>query len=144
MFGLSRRVEERSGAAVTVALIGAGYRRSYVKGLIGGRVEISAELASDRRAHLLAEIRPEVIVLDCASEGTNPLLALPRLSELEGSPRIVALTDGSVSPALDTDVLLSLGADATADIRDSRAIVGAIFSTGTEPPRPSNRVLAAA
>lgn len=144
MFGLSRRVEERSGAAVTVALIGEGYRRSYVKGLIGGRVEVAAELASGRRAHLLAEIRPDVVVLDCASGGTNPLLALPQLSGLEGSPRVVALTDGSVSPGLDADALISLGADATADIRDPRAVAEAVLPTGTEPPRHRHRTLAAA
>lgn len=135
MFGLSKRAKERSGAVVAVALIGEGYRRSYVKDLLGGRVGIAAELASDRRAHMLAEVGPEVVVLDCASGGVNPLLALPRLSGLEGSPRVVALTDASVSPGLDADALLSLGADATADIRDPRAVVGAIFSTGTEPPR---------
>ena len=145
MFGLLRRTKERSGAAVTVALIGEGYRRSYVKGLLDGRVEISAELASDRRAHLLAEIRPDVVILDCASEGTNPLLALPRLSELEGPPRVVALTDGPVSPGLDADALLSLGADVTADIGEPRAVAEAVlFRTGTEPPRPRDRVLTAA
>lgn len=143
MFGLRKR-NSGSGAATTVALIGEGYRRSYVKGLLDGRVEISAELASDRRAHLLVEIRPDIIILDCASEGTNPLLALPKLSELEGSPRIVALTDGSVSPGLEADILLSLGADVTADIGDPRAVAEAVLRTGTEPPRPRHRVLAAA
>lgn len=148
MFGLSRRAKRSSGAAVTVALIGEGYRRSYVKDLLGGRVEISAELASGRRAHLLAEIRPDVIVLDCASGDMNPLLALPQLSGLEGSPRVVALTDGSFSSGLDADALISLGADATADIRDPRAIAeavaGAVPPTGTEPPRHRHRTLAAA
>lgn len=144
MFGLSRRAKERSSAAVTVALIGEGYRRSYVKGLLDGRVGISAELASDRRAHLLAEIRLDIIILDCASKGTNPLLTLPKLSELEGSPRVVALTDGPVSPGLDADILLSLGADVTADIGDPQAVAEALLRTGTEPPRPRHRVLAAA
>lgn len=145
MFGLSKRARESSGAVATMVLIGDGYRRSYVKRLLGGRAVVVAELASDRRAHLLAEIRPDVIVLDCASGGINPLLTLPRLSELEGSPRVVALTDGSVSPGLDADSLLSLGADVTADIGDPRAVAEAVlFQTGTEPPRPRNRVLAAA
>lgn len=144
MFGLSRRAKENRDAVVTVALIGEGYRRSYVKDLIDGRVEIAAELATDRRARMLAEIGPEVVVLDCASEGTNPLLALPKLSGLEGSPRVVALTDNSVSHGLDADTLISLGADATADIRDPRAVAEAVLPTGTEPPRSRNRVLAAA
>lgn len=147
MFGLSRRAERSSGAAITVALIGEGYRRSYVKDLLGGRVEISAELASGRRAHLLAETQPHVIVLDCASGGMNPLLTLPLLSELEGSPHIVALTDSSVSSGLDADILLSLGADAAADIRDPRAVAeavaGAVLPAGTEPPRHRHRTLAA-
>lgn len=146
MFGLSRRARESGDAVVTVAVIGEGYRRSYVKDLLGDRTRVAAELASDRRVHLLAEIDPGIIVLDCASDGTNPLLALPQLSRLEGSPRVVALTDGSVSLGLDADVLLSLGADATADIRDPRAVAEAVaevvLRTGTEPP--SHRVLAAA
>lgn len=142
MFGLSKRANKSGEAVVTVVLIGEGYRRSYVKRLLDNRARVAAELASDRRVHMLAEVGPEVVVLDCASEGVNPLLALPRLSGLEGSPRVVALTDGSVSHGLDADVLISLGADATADILDPRAFAEAVLPTGTKPSR--HRALAAA
>lgn len=54
MFGLSGRKGAESDAATSVTLVGEGYRRSYVKHLLGGRARV-AELASDRRAHLLAE-----------------------------------------------------------------------------------------
>ena len=145
MLGFWRRgTAEKDVAATTVALIGEGYRRAYVRHLLGERAKVEAELVSDKRAHMLAEIGPEVVVLDCASEGTNPLLALPKLLELEGSPRVVVLTDGSVSRGLDADVLRSLGADAAADIRDPRAVVAAVLPGGETPPRRRRRALAAA
>lgn len=138
MFGFRRRDNQGKGDAaaetVSVALIGEGYRRSYVKRLLGGRVEITAELASDRRAHLLAELSPSVVVFDCASGGVNPLLSLPRLSKLGGSPRVVALTDGAIADGPGTAALHSLGADAVADIRDRRAVTEAILPNGAEPP----------
>lgn len=143
MFGLWGREAERDGAAtVSVALIGDGYRRSYVRQLLDGRVRVDAELVSDRRAHMLAEVGPAVVVLDCASEGVNPLLALPRLAGIEGSPRVVALTDGSVAHALDPRALAPLGADATADIRDGHAVVEAVLPGDTR--RRRGRTLAAA
>lgn len=134
MFGLRGRKKDEGGAATTVALIGEGHRRAYVRRLLGDRVGVGAELASDRRAHMLAEIGPGVVVLDCASEGINPLLALPKLAELGGSPRVVALTDGSVLPGPGADALALLGADATADIRDARGVISAVLPTGAEPP----------
>ncbi len=133
MFGLRER-KSGGGAATRVALIGEGYRRAHVRHLLGDRARVEAELVSDKRAHMLAEIGPEVVVLDCASEGVNPLLTLPKLADLDGSPRIVALTDGSVFQGLDADALISLGADATPDIRDPRGVSEAVLSTNTRPP----------
>lgn len=78
MFGFWRRgTEEKDVAATTVDLIGEGYRRAYVQHLLGDRAKVEAELVSGKRAHLLAEMGPEVVVLDCASGGVNPPLALP-------------------------------------------------------------------
>lgn len=83
MFGFWRRgTEEKDVAATTVDLIGEGYRRAYVQHLLGDRAKVEAELVSDKRAHLLAEMGPEVVVLDCASGGVNPLLALSKLADL--------------------------------------------------------------
>lgn len=145
MFGFWRQgMEEKDVAATTVALIGEGYRRAYVQHLLGDRAKVGAELASCKRAYMLAEIGPEVVVLDCASEGINPLLALPKLADLGGTPRIVALTDGSVSHGLDEDALASLGADACADIRDPQAVIEAVLQTDTEPPTHRRRTLAVA
>ena len=145
MFGFwGRGTAEKDVAVTTVALIGEGYRRAYVQHLLGDRAKVEAELVSDKRAHMLAEMAPEVVVLDCASEGVNPLLALSKLTDLGGSPRIVALTDGSVSHGLDADALTSLGADACADIRDPQGVIEAVLSTGTEPPTHRRRTLAVA
>lgn len=110
-------------AAPAVVLIGEGHRRAYLKHLLGDRAKIAGELASDRRVELLAEVGPEVVIVDCASRGINPLITLPRLSALKG-PRIVALTD--VPPELDGDILPGLGADVAAYIRDPLAIVRAV------------------
>lgn len=85
------------------------------------------------------------MIFNCASEGVNPLLSLPKLADLEGSPRVVALTDGPVSHGLDPNALLSLGADA--DIGDPLAVVEAVFpggSTGAPHRRRRRRALAAA
>jgi DNA-binding NarL/FixJ family response regulator len=144
MFGLSRRKDEGSGKRIGVALIGEGYRRGYVRNLLGDRVKVKAEFVSNRRAYLLEEVCPEVVVLDCASEGINPFLSLPKLAELGGSPRVVALTDRSVSRVLDADALALLGADATADIRDARGVIEAVLDGGTQPPRDGRRALAVA
>lgn len=132
------------GEVVSVALIGEGYRRAYVKNLLGDRVVVAAELTSDRRAEMLSEVSPETVILDYASESVNPLLALQKLAALDGSPRIVTLMDGSVSRRLDEDVLVSLGADAWADIQDSRAVISAVSPTGTEPSLPPHRTPVAA
>lgn len=145
MFGFWRReTAEKAVAATTVALIGEGYRRAYVQYLLGDRAKVEAELVTDRRTHMLAELGPEVVVLDCASEGINPLLALSKLANLGGSPRIVVLTDGSVSHGLDEDALVSLGAYATADIRDPQGVIEAVLQTGAEPPTHRRRTLARA
>lgn len=141
MFGLWGREKKGGGATTTVALIGEGYRTGYVRNLLGDRVRVEAELPSDRRVRMLAEVGPEVVVLDCASEGVNPLLSLRRLAALRGSPvgspvgspRVVALTDRAVSRVLDADDLALLGACATADIRDPRGVIEAVLPTGAGP-----------
>lgn len=153
MFGWFGRKNGRDGKARTggervgVAFVGDGYRRAYAKQPLEGRVEVAAELASDRRVHLLPEVSPEVIALDCASEGVNPLVALPKLAEITGRPRIVALVDGQGADGIEeenlTETLVSLGADATANIRDAHAVVEAILPGVPRTPR-DRRTLAAA
>ena len=134
MFGLWRGKKQKMSeeAALPVVLVGEGYRRAYAKHLLehplADHVKVVGELASGRRVELLSELEPEVVVLDCASEGINPLTVLPRLVALEGSPRVVALVDGY--PAHDGRTLLDLGADAVADIRDPYALANAICSPG--------------
>ena len=119
-------------ASLPVVLVGEGYWRAYAKQLLehqlADHVKVVGELASGRRVELLSELEPEVVVLDCASEGINPLAVLPRLAALEGSPRVVALVDGAA--AFSERALLDLGADAVADIRDPYALANAICSPG--------------
>lgn len=109
---------------LSVILIGEGYRRARAKRLLkhplADHVSVVGELASGRRVELISELGPETVVLDCASEGINPRAILPRLADLEGSPRVVALVDGSTE--LDGRALLDLGADVIADIRDPHAL----------------------
>lgn len=81
MFGLSKREKKGNDAATKVALIGEGYRWADGQHLLGHRTKVMAELVSDRRAHMLAEMGPEVVVLDCASEDTNSLLAPSKLAD---------------------------------------------------------------
>ena len=115
-------------AALPVVLVGEDYRRAYAKHLLehplADHVKVVGELASGRRVELLSELEPEVVILDCASEGINPLTVLPRLAALEGSPRVVALVDGY--PAHDGRTLLDLGADVIADVQDPHALSEAV------------------
>ena len=114
--------------ALSVVLIGEGYRRAHAKHLLkhplAGRVKVVGELASGRRVELISELEPEAVILDCASEGINPLAVLPRLAAIGGSLRVVALVDGSAAP--EERALLDLGADAVADIQDPHALARAV------------------
>ena len=115
-------------AMLPVVLVGEGYRRAYAKHLLkhplADHVKVVGELASGRRVELLSELEPQTVILDCTSEGINPLTVLPRLADLEGSPHVVALVDGSTE--LDEQALLDLGADAIADIQDPHALAEAV------------------
>ena len=131
-------------AALPIVLVGEGYRRAYAKHLLEhpltDHVRVVGELASGRRVELISELEPEAVVLDCASEGINPLAVLPRLAALEGSPRVVALVDGAA--ALDERVLLDLGADVIADIRDPHALSEAVLlhdPLGVRSPEDTRR-----
>ena len=130
MFGLWRGKKQKvfEEASLPVVLVGEGYRRAYAKHLLehplADHVKVVGELASGRRVELLSELEPEVVILDCASEGINPLTVLPRLAALEGSPRVVALVDGY--PAHDGRTLLDLGADVIADVQDPHALSEAV------------------
>ena len=130
-FWRGREQNEVEGAALSIVLVGEDYRRAHAKRLLehplAGRVEVVGELVSGRRVELLAELEPEAVILDCASEGINPLTVLPRLAALGGSPRVVALMDGPTMP--DARALLDLGADAVADIRDPHALAEAVYPT---------------
>ena len=129
MFRFWRNGKQNSVEAdLPVALVGEGYRRAYAKNLLehplADHVKVVGELASGKRVELLSELDPDVVILDCASEGINPLAVLPRLAALEGSPRVVALVDGSTAP--EERALLDLGADVIADIQDPHALPEAI------------------
>lgn len=128
-FWRGREQSEVEEATLSVVLVGEGYRRAFAKRLLkhplAGRVKVVGELASGRRVELLSELEPEAVVLDCASEGINPLTLLPRLAALEGHPRIIALMDGAAN--LEEQTLLDLGADVVADIQDPHALVEAVF-----------------
>lgn len=128
---------------LSVVLVGEGCRRAYAKHLLShplaGCVQVVGELASGRRVELLSELDPETVILDCASEGINPLTILPRLAALEG-PRVVALVDGSTE--FDRRALLDLGADAVADIRDPHALADAAHPRephGDHSPKDTQR-----
>lgn len=116
-------------SALRVALIGEDYRRDYLKRQLGGRIEVAGELAADRRVDLLAEVEPEVVIVDCGSRGVNPLATLPLLAVLEGCPRIIALWDVCLAGA-GKDVLSDLGADAVAVLRDASAVARALGLDG--------------
>ena len=130
MFWLWRSGEQDviSKAALPVVLVGEGYRRAYAKHLLehplADQVSVVGELASGRRVELISELAPEAVILDCASEGINPLAILPRLAVLKGSPRVVALVDGST--ALDERALLDLRADVIADVQDPHGLSEAV------------------
>lgn len=123
--------------ALRVALIGEPDRRAYVLERIEDHVDVVAELGSGRNIGHLASIHPDVVLLDCGAQNVNPLVTLPRLAALSGSPYIVALTDSSQTSKVQERALLDLGADATIDIRDAsefdRAMKRAEIRTEVDP-----------
>ena len=127
MFGFWKLMKESktNSGALRVAMIGESHRRDYLKHSLAGHIEVVGELVSDRRVELLTDVDPEVVILDCGSQGVNPLATLPRLAALAGSPRVVALTEISLT-GTGEHVLIDLGADQVADIRDSSAIARAL------------------
>lgn len=117
---------EVQATQITVALVGDAERRARLRGLLRGRADVVAEIAEARRAFLLAEVAPDVVLLDCGADGVNPFVALPLLAALPGAPRIVAVADGAAATAAAQRALSALGADAVADLGDARSVLAAI------------------
>lgn len=122
---LNHRHPAPKRAATRVALVGDSDRRAFVKAALGKRVEYAGELVSDRRITLLDEVSPEIVFLDCGSKHVNPLISLPILAGMAGSPRVIALVDRYTAARMHEQLLRGLGADAIIDIYDAPAIARA-------------------
>jgi len=86
-----------------VAILAGWNRRIMVKKLIGQRAAIVAELESSARIHLLESVRPEIVIVDAASDSVNFLSACRWLVKSDLAARIVILSSDS-----DLDSILHL------------------------------------
>lgn len=130
--------------APRVAIVGDYDRRAFVKHLLGNRVTVVGELASDRKVHLLAEVAPEIVFLVCGSEHVNALNSLPRLAMLPGDPLIVALTAGTYEAELTERVLRAYGADRVFATGDTRALTTLVGCMGDSTRGRTNAAMAPA
>jgi DNA-binding NarL/FixJ family response regulator len=97
-------------------------------------IDIAGELCAFQPRHIdfIAAVRPDVVVLDCASRSINPLVAIAELRNLASAPRVIALLeDGGL---IDFRTASRLGADAI--VTASQALIDAIL------PPPAERAAA--
>ena len=98
----------------TVLIIGCPTRRALIKGWLTANtnLELIGEIGSPTSLELAAQLAPDIVVLDCAAPHLNPLVILPLLRALPGTPQIVAL--GATGCAGERALVHALGATAYA------------------------------
>jgi DNA-binding NarL/FixJ family response regulator len=122
--------------AKTVILIAAPARRDTIKQLLlaDRQLDVVGELSSAASLHLVAQLAPDIIILDCAAPQVNPLVVLPQLRAHTYAPQIIAL---SATNAADEGTLLrALGATACAILDQPGALTEALAAARTDKGFP--------
>ena len=129
-------------AARTIVILGDEDIRSQVRATLKGErgVEIVGEFCALQPRHLgyIADIAPEMVILDCSSRTINPLLAVAELSKSAANPQVIAiLADGGV---VDFRAVARMGAAAI--VTSPMALRNAVASPGPDAPAPMHGVAA--
>ena len=127
--------------AKTVILIAAPARRDILKQLLTRlQLDLVGELTAATSLHLIAQLAPDIVVLDCAAPQINPLVVLPQLRAHTRAAQIIALSASNT--AGERALLRTLGATAYASLDqpgslpEALAAVGAAIHVPT-PARPT-------
>jgi DNA-binding response OmpR family regulator len=115
----------------TVLAIGAQASCESVAHLIHSypQLELVGRIISAGGLHLVAQIAPDIIILDCAAPQINPLVALSELRATTDAPQIIALGAGAGERSL----LRALGATAYAILDQPGSLLEALAAIGVNP-----------
>jgi DNA-binding NarL/FixJ family response regulator len=91
--------------------------------------EVVGKIISAGGLHLVGNIAPDIIILDCAAPQINPLIALPELCTSPSAPQIIALGVGAGERSL----LRALGAAAYAISDQPESLQEALAAIGVNP-----------
>lgn len=112
--------------AKTVIIIAAPARRDTIKQLLlaDRQFDLLGELTTATSLHLIAQLGPDIVILDCATPAINPLVVLPELRANTPVPQIIAL--GANSTAAERSFLRALGAAAYATLDQPGSLAEAL------------------
>jgi DNA-binding NarL/FixJ family response regulator len=107
--------------------------REALQGTSG--IDIVGELCAfhPRHADHIADMQPDVAILDCASRSINPLVAIAELRQLAAPPSVIALLEEG--GPVDFRAASRLGADAI--VTTTRGLIDAVL-----PPTQVERAAA--
>jgi DNA-binding NarL/FixJ family response regulator len=91
-------------------------------------LELTGELTQATSLHLVARLRPDIVILDCAAPNINPLVALPQLRARSGGAQIIALCAGDT--AGERALLQALGASACASLDQPGSVLEVLAAAG--------------
>ncbi|HYF61243.1 MAG TPA: hypothetical protein VD886_00425 [Herpetosiphonaceae bacterium] len=112
-------------ATESIVVIGTAERRALIKRCLGADAgRIVGEIGDAAALRLVAGLAPDIVVLDGASDTTNPLVALPALAALDDPPLVIALSSGD-NP-LEHRLLIELGARAVARLERPSSLAAAL------------------
>lgn len=128
--------------AQTVILIAAPARRDMLKQLLTQlQLDLVGELTTATSLHLIAQLAPDIVILDCAAPQINPLVVLPLLRAHTRAAQIVALSASNI--AAERSLLRALGATAIAYLGQPGSLPAALAAAGADVRSPAPGRLAA-
>lgn len=123
---------------INLLIVADTERRAWLRAEIAavGGVAIAGEIAEAAALRLVPALAPDVVLLDGAAAGLNPLLALTSLCALPDAPRVVYVAGTRV--AAERRLALELGAVA---VVDAPALLRQALSLGRDLTRLSRPLM---
>jgi DNA-binding NarL/FixJ family response regulator len=130
--------------ANTVIVIAPPARREIIRQILLAhpQLELVGELAIATSLHLIAQLAPDIVILDCVTPQINPLVALPQLRAHIPGLQIITLSVSNTTG--ERSLLRALGATAYATLEQPGSLAEALTAVGadrrlTSPARPATQ-----
>ena len=114
----------------TVISIAPAARQGIIKQLLHAerQLDLVGELTTATSMHLVAQLAPDIVILDCAAPQINPLVVLSQLRAHARAPQIITL--GAHNTAGERSLLRALGAAAYAVLEQPGSLAEALATAG--------------